>query len=867
MLNQYLDLERDARPAFLDRVKSQWPRLARWFVPLAEESRTTTSLLSRRPAPIAGELIDEHLRRETPQLESGTRLGPWRIKQFVGAGGMGKVYRGERADGAFEKEVAIKLIGSLRPGMADQLRRESHLLARLDHPTVTRLIDAGLTESDEPYLVMEWVEGSDLEDWLEANDIGRNQRLEQFLEVARAVAHAHQRLIVHGDIKPGNIRVTSEGRIKLLDFGVARLLGDDAQAGKAAALTPAFAAPEQIDGAAPTPASDVWALGALLNWFLTGATPRQPDAISVAEAFPGQSARGRELTAIIEKACAPRPDDRYATVAGLFDDLERFRSHYPVRAHVSGGGYRARKLIRRNRLATTSLAGLALLLMVATTVTTILYLDAENERQRAEQSHQAALSITEVQQNLLADMHPQQIADGLLLGLGESIGDDPEDVERRVAFNQVIDQASPTDILREVLIDQVLEPTEAEMLVRLGDDPINLAALRHSLGKVYKRWGLYPAAINHFQAADRVRKKHLDPDQADYHRSGIGLMAAVTRTDDLDAAEELADQVTEETRTALGDDHPVTLEALHTQSGLFLITGNHEAGRSQLENVVESRRKVLGNTNPQTLESAHTLAAALGMEGRYEEARSLLEEVITGRTEVFGKDHEETLGTRQNLSTVLFHLGEIDQALALLEEISASHERRLGRRHPDTLQVQSNLASVHREVGNPEQAHAIESELIEQYARTLGPEHPETLRVHLNLGVSLRELGELDRAIEVFEEVVEARSRTFSLTSPDTLGAEIRLVHAWWKDGRTRKAADHITGLVESLEEHAGPAHPETVTATTVQVPVLLELDRIEEAEAAARHRIKALEELGWGPDHPSHAEISEWLEKILERR
>jgi len=364
LLERYLELEHDERPAFVDRVRSQWPRLAHWFVPLAEESRTTTSLLSHWPAPIAEELIDEKLHRETPVMEPGTRLGPWRITEYVDAGGMGKVYRGERADGAFEKHVAIKLIGSLRPGLADQLRQESHLLARLDHPTVTRLIDAGLTDSDEPYLVMEWVEGSDLEDWLKANEVGLDQRLELFLDVARAVAHAHQRLIVHGDIKPGNIRVTLDGRVKLLDFGVARLLEDDAAAGRTAALTPAFASPEQREGGALTTRSDVWSLGTLLYWMLTDRIldRQQPPAEQVS--LPAALTRKREVEAIIIKACARHPEDRYQSAEALINDLQRYLARQPVDAVPATRGYLLGLFIGRNRMALAA-ASAVLLLLVA----------------------------------------------------------------------------------------------------------------------------------------------------------------------------------------------------------------------------------------------------------------------------------------------------------------------------------------------------------------------------------------------------------------------------------------------------------------------------------------------------------------------
>jgi len=192
LLNQYLALDTaDEQESFVGRVGEQYPRLAHWFETLARESRTTTSLFTHSPAPVAEKLLDSASRQPTPDLDPGTRLGPWRIHSYVGAGGMGKVYRGERADGAFEMDVAIKLIGSRRSALADHLRHECRLLAKLDHPGLTRLIDAGITDEHEPYVVMEWVEGESLEQWLDQDHIDLEARLSLFCEAAEAVAHAH----------------------------------------------------------------------------------------------------------------------------------------------------------------------------------------------------------------------------------------------------------------------------------------------------------------------------------------------------------------------------------------------------------------------------------------------------------------------------------------------------------------------------------------------------------------------------------------------------------------------------------------------------------------------------------------------------
>ncbi|MGY6630137.1 MAG: serine/threonine-protein kinase [Wenzhouxiangella sp.] len=245
LLIDYLELPEREQPAWLARTRQRLPRLGRWLVQLVDDSHTVT-LLDESVRRVAGESMDR-IEVNAAHLDKGDRLAPWEVLEEIGEGGMGRVYRGQRADGAFEMEVAIKQIGKRRRGLAELLQRECRLLAKLDHPSVTRLVDAGLDDRAGPFLVMEWIEGTDLDDWLNSEQPDLAFRLDRFEHILEAVEHAHQRLIVHGDIKPGNIRIATNGAVKLMDFGIARLQEssgeDDAQM---RALTPSFAAPEQL---------------------------------------------------------------------------------------------------------------------------------------------------------------------------------------------------------------------------------------------------------------------------------------------------------------------------------------------------------------------------------------------------------------------------------------------------------------------------------------------------------------------------------------------------------------------------------------------------------------------------------------------
>jgi len=312
-----------------------------------------------------------------PGLAPGTRLGPWEIVDVIGQGGMGQVYRGRRADGQFEQEVAIKLARADSAAAWQRFPLERQIVAGLQQASIVRLVDGGLADTGQPYMVMELVHGQPITDWCAAHHASLAQRLALFQEVCEAVAHAHRHLVIHRDIKPSNVMVTDEGRVKLLDFGIARLL--DAVGAAATAellLTPAYAAPEQLGGEPLSTATDVYALGLLLHELLTGtqaqqvdhlpmaaqihavmrAQPRPPSSVARSLAQPPVPAQQLEgdLDAIVAKALRKEPEQRYASVEALAADLARHRDHRPVQARRGTWVYTAGRALRRHRAATAA---------------------------------------------------------------------------------------------------------------------------------------------------------------------------------------------------------------------------------------------------------------------------------------------------------------------------------------------------------------------------------------------------------------------------------------------------------------------------------------------------------------------------------
>jgi len=380
LLDHALELEGEARAAYVAACAREHPDLAEH---LQRALAADQDALPGLGALAAGAIRAESTRR------GNLRVGPWRLVERIGRGGMGSVYRAERADGAFHKEVAVKLLrGGDHLRFKQELERERQVLARLEHPGIARLLDGGVLPDGHPWLVMELADGPDLAAWLSGRP-ALPRRLAVFRQICAAVDHAHSHLIVHRDLKPGNIRVGAGDRVKLLDFGIAKLL--DAERGEAKtrnlALTPEFAAPEQLDGGSVTTRTDVYALGTLLYLLLAGRAPHAafdgnwaawiarvrdtdpppPSATTGADGVPARRLRG-DLDAIAMMALRRDPGGRYASAAALADDVQRYLDGRPVRARGGGWWYAFGCWFQRHWLAVAFGLAAFLLLGAATLV-------------------------------------------------------------------------------------------------------------------------------------------------------------------------------------------------------------------------------------------------------------------------------------------------------------------------------------------------------------------------------------------------------------------------------------------------------------------------------------------------------------------
>lgn len=710
---------------------------------------------------------------DDPSKLLGQRLGAYTIDAELASGGMGHVYDAHRSDGEFEQRVAIKVI---RPGLAlpaaiERFRSERRLLAHLDHPRIARLIDAGTTPDGRPYFVMEFVEGVPVT--AAANRLTLDGRIDLFLQIADAVAYAHSRLVVHRDLKPGNILVGADGQTKLLDFGIAKLLTPDTSELTAPGerpLTPQYASPEQVRGEAITTATDVYALGLLLYELLTGrrpyqvgGTPPEDSGRIVCETIPAPPSElggaGRhllrgDLDRIILKAIAKDPADRYRSAIEFVADVEHWRRHEPVIAGPDSAVYRARKFLRRHR-AGVALTSVAAVVLVGGLIAAITGYWHATEARRAE-----------TQQRIAAEQVGAFLDD--MLG---SI--DPVDARGRdtTLLREVLDGASRRLSTITTMAPEVRLPLERRMgesYVTIGEleagrDHLESArAIAHELG-----WERQPEAgeVAHWLGRLAYAEGHLDDAEREI-RLGLEIRRGNPEPDPIKVGQSLSVLGSilldlsrfDEARETIGE--AMTIWRLHRGVGSTDAIGDAaklagialEQGKTEEAiALLESTRELLDEddeTGPAGASIYNMLAVALKRAGELERAESVFEEAMEIMARVFGDDHPNTLTVRANRANVLDKLGRLAEAKTEQLAVLEARGRTLPERHPDRIASLANLALLGSKMGEHEEAIDYARRSTRLSSEVFGEDHPNTAMCRGGLGQVLLRAGGDERLRE-----------------------------------------------------------------------------------------------------------------------
>ncbi len=768
------ELSGAARAAYLDQWCPDDPALRRQVEDLLA-SNEEEDLVEKSVRQAASQVLED---KEEATEE---RLGPFRILRKLASGGMGSVYLAARDDDQFQQQVAIKLIryGLNREDILRRFRAERQILANLAHANIARLLDGGVTSEGLPYLVMEFVDGLTIDAYCRDKNLSVRGRLELFLTVCEAVQSAHASLVVHRDIKPANILVTADGVVKLLDFGIAKILNaptDEPALTRATdrVMTPEYASPEQIRGEPVTTATDVYALGVLLYELLTGrrpfrlenttaaeaeriiceSEPDKPSTVVAATAREGHSLRNElsgDLDNIVRMAMRKEAPRRYPSAGALAEDIRRYLDGFPVVAAPDSFNYRAGKFVRRHKAAVAMATLVAMLIVGFGIGMGVLARRAQRERDTAQQVSQFMMDLFAVA--------------------------DPERARGR-----------------EVTAREVLDRSAAK-LRELDNQPVIQARLLDHMGRIYENLGLYEQSASLLERAVNLRRKMADRDDAALASSLKALAELRRRNSRFGEAEALA------------------------RESLAIRTRLH------------------GERHFDVAESLNTLALTLDEAGRPKDAEPYFRRLLAMRDVLRTNDPNQHLETAvlSNLGGSLREQNRFDEAEKYLRECLEIRRKTLKGDHPRLALIISKLGGVFTDAERYREAEPLLREGLAMRQRLHGENHPNVANSYSNLGHALVGLGRLDEAERAYRNAIDVDRKLFGDRNR-TVAIDLRnLARLIRKQGRDAEAEPMLRESLLINRKHAPPGHPSTTFALLYLGELLSDTGRAREAEPLLR--------------------------------
>jgi eukaryotic-like serine/threonine-protein kinase len=798
-----LDLSREARERRLAELRAQDPDFADELARLVAADECT-GVLDQNVAQAAPTVMTRLASSEEPRAPAaaGKRVGHYRLVERVGSGGMGEVWRGERVDD-FEQQVAIKLIRPLldSPQLRERFARERRILARLDHPNIARLLDGGVAEDGTPWYAMEFVRGESITRYADQQALATRARVALLLQVCDAAAHAHTHLVIHRDLKPSNILVDAEGRARVLDFGIARLLDDSADVRLTGTdvrvFSPAYAAPEQIRGDAVGTTADVFALGAVLFELLSGAlpyparsgaperllanlsgetAPRPSDALRTQQTASFGSTRSArdlvgDLDTIVATALHPEAARRYAGAAQLGDDLRRWIDGRPIAARPDTAGYRMRKFVARHRIAVGS-ASAVLLALIAGLAAALWQADvarrhaarADAEARRATQQAEVANAVTDfLTRDVIQAANPFRNALDIklvdaLTGAGARIdgrfAGNPRlagTLHRELADSLYLAGATEAGLAHAQQAIELLEPNHAP-------DDAELQQARLTLGRML-------LAESQFSEARAVYERGaaaLAPEASDAQRLPFVVGLAGLDVEERRENEAIATLDAALPRiAALGELEPLHMDALNHRLRALQQTDRFEealATTRELREGVESR---YGIGDPHTLLWLRREAIVLNSLERYAEALPLIERTCAATQAALGESHPALQECRLRQGVTLYELQRTKEAMQLIAPVAAVRERTLGAANETMWVTWVWLARTQQRLRQLDAARATFLKARDAARTTFGPESPNAIPFEQTYGMFLEQTGQAAEAEQARREILEKSQRVY----------------------------------------------------------------------------------------------------------
>ena len=895
VFDRALDLPAEARLAYLQKTCDLDETLRQEVEELLRAASPADNFLETPLSDLIQAILDETEPAEAAENAIGCRIGPYRLLEHIGSGGMGAVYRAERDDGQFQKRVAVKLI---RPGVSradalERFRSERQILADLEHAAIARLLDGGVAEveagaPERPYFIMEYVDGLPIDVYCDRHRLPVAKRLALFRDVCEAVQFAHQNLVVHRDLKPSNILVTKEGQVKLLDFGIAQVVNAESSGDGAARATPAparmmtpeYASPEQVRGEKITTSADVYVLGVLLYELLTGHRPyqfknyrrreverivlkehpirpsekvktskerigrtgdaeqRTPRSVSEARSTrPRRLARRLhgDLDCIVLKALRKAPEQRYVSVEQLSEDVRRHLEGMPVQARQGGSVYRTGKFVGRHR------AGVAATMLVVLSLAFGMGYALKQERVAVAERDRAEQAALDAQREA---RKADRIMAFIISGFRNATANGQE--------GHLIDAR---DLLR-----QGVERAEVE----LQDEPELQAEMLEVLGRMYRGLLLYEEAALLWERTLVQRERLYGPDDP---RIGDGLYELARlrqRAGSYDAAEALFRKALDLRQRVRGaGPHPDITQSLNGLAGVLLRQGRHAEAEPLFREALRQRQQLYGAEDPRVAAYWVNLGGLLHVRGAYGEAKAAFQEALAIYRQSPSK-RDPILSVQVHLANVQRDLGAYTEAETVLRQAVRLLKAWYGEQDTRVTITQHDLAELLHRKGAYAEAEVLFREVLAIRRDAHGGLHAGAALTATRLADVLAKTGAFMEADSLYQaalkETEAALSKEHVRASYPLSGlGQLRL-----QQGRLTEAERHLREALRLRQEKFPEGHPQTAMAKVLLGRCLVTRGRGEEAVSLFAEGYTTLEGR-LGDEHPETQQARQWIEEARE--
>ena len=890
------------RAVFLESHCSDWPEMRSELESLLGAYDDSDGFLGE---PALGSSFKVGDRLRGPLEDDGDehaggpeRIGAYRVLREIGRGGMGVVYEAEQD--APRRHVAIKVIrsGALTREAVRRFEREAEVLGLLQHPGIAQIHEAGVFDDGSgarPFFAMEYVDGPPLSQFLRDRPLDLKSQLELFIQICDAVHHAHQKGVIHRDLKPGNILAIDDFRltiddskagqssipnrhssiIKILDFGVARATDLDlavstltTDVNRLIGTLP-YMSPEQVSGDARAVdvRADVYALGVILYEMLTKRLPHDltgqtlaAAARIIAEEEPApldsfdRSLRG-DVTTITLKALSKDPERRYPSANALANDVRRFLNREPVSARPATAIYQLRRFAQRNRGLFGGVVVAAVALILGVFGLAYGMIKAQIERDEALRQEQLASAADIFLNDLIGSTDPDHL--GVEATVHDLLASAAEQIEGRFV-NEPLVRAGILTTLGNAHFGigeyhnarPFHEEARALFLAELGPEHKLTLRSAGNLANTYAKLGLIQEAEDLLLTARETAERVFGPEHVETISAVEDLATFYIDFEKFDAAEPLIERVADAYRRSLKKDHRAELKSRTSLGMLRSAQGRHREAEAILRETVETMRRDMGRSHLATLNAMNALAITLRELGRNDEAFEILSYVVEERERRLGPEHPYTLDSRHNLANAYSALGSHDEAEIRLREVLEARTRTLGETHYDTIRAMNALVGVLTDRGAFDEAAALGETCVELYTQALGSDHPSALSARNALAIALKELGRLGEAESLALESLRGYQRTYGEAHVFTLPPMNTLATIYRDQRRNDEAEELLLDMLAIYRCEFDSDHPKLLGCLNNLAVVYYEQKRFDEAEPLFAEALTIRRRVS-GEDHP----------------